>query len=124
MRIPERRVVGRAALAALTGATLAIVPAACAPAGGAWTPAAMKQYVDSFESGFIGLSGSPAEIAVAATAWGVSYRRLPASSDGAGYPMAHSTEVYLVDPQGLLRNHIFFGAGPRLIADLIRASRG
>ncbi len=88
------------------------------------TPAAMKQYVDSFGAGFVGLSGSPAEVAAAAAAWGVSYRNLPAPSGSAGYPVAHSTDVYLVDPRGMLTDHIFFGAGARLIADLIQASRG
>lgn len=87
------------------------------------TPAAIKQHVDSFGAGFIGLTGTPGEIAAAAAAWGVSYRRLPPSG-GAGYPMAHSTEVDLVDPRGMLRDHIFFGAGARLIADLIGSSRG
>jgi cytochrome oxidase Cu insertion factor (SCO1/SenC/PrrC family) len=35
--------------------------------------------------------------------------------------MDHSTDVYLVGPDGVLRNHIFYGAGPDLIAQLVRA---
>jgi protein SCO1/2 len=82
--------------------------------------AAMKQYVDFYQAGFIGLTGSDVQIAAAAAAWGVSYEKLPSDSAN-GYAMAHSTDVYLVDPGGVLRNHIFFGAGPQLIAQLLRA---
>lgn len=82
--------------------------------------AAMKQYVDFYQAGFIGLTGTSDQIAATAAAWGVSYEKLPSDSAN-GYAMAHSTEVYLVDPGGVLRNHIFFGAGPQLIAQLLRA---
>lgn len=85
--------------------------------------AAMKQYVDYYASGFIGLTGSEAEIAAAADAWGVSYRKLESTS-AAGYAMAHSTETYLVDAAGLLRHHLFFGASPELIAERIREVAG
>jgi protein SCO1/2 len=82
--------------------------------------AAMKEYVDYYQAGFIGLTGSQAQIAAVAAAWGVSYAKLPADAAG-NYDMDHSTDVYLVDSNGVLRNHIFFGAGPQLIAQLVRA---
>ncbi len=85
--------------------------------------AAMKQYVDYYQSGFTGLTGSEAEIAAAADAWGVSYRKLE-STPAAGYAMAHSTETYLLDAAGMLRHHLFFGAGPELIAERIREIAG
>ncbi len=85
--------------------------------------AAMKQYVDFYASGFIGLTGSEAEIAAAADAWGASYRKLE-SSAAAGYAMAHSAETYLVDGDGMLRHHLFFGAGPELFAEKIREVAG
>jgi protein SCO1 len=81
--------------------------------------AAMKQYVDFYQSGFIGLTGSEAEIAAAADAWGASYRKLESDS-ASGYAMAHSTDTYLVDADGMLRHHVFFGAGPELFAEKIR----
>ena len=79
---------------------------------------AMKQYVDYYRSGFVGLTGSEAEIAAAADAWGVSYAKLDSSS-ASGYAMAHSTDTYLVDGEGMLRHHLFFGASPELIAEKI-----
>jgi cytochrome oxidase Cu insertion factor (SCO1/SenC/PrrC family) len=38
--------------------------------------------------------------------------------------MAHSTETYLLDAAGMLRHHLFFGAGPELIAERIREIAG
>lgn len=81
--------------------------------------AAMKQYVDYYQSGWTGLTGNAAEIATAATAWGVTYKQLPSDSAN-GYSMAHSTDAYLVDPSGMLRYHLFFGAGSDLIAEALR----
>jgi protein SCO1/2 len=87
------------------------------------TPAAMQMYLDAYKAGFIGLTGTDAQIAAAAAAWGVSYRAEPADSAG-NYAMSHTTDVYLVDGQGMLRNHIFFGAGTQLIDDLLRQASG
>ena len=85
--------------------------------------AAMKQYVDYYGSGFVGLTGTAEEIAAAAEDWGVSYTRLESDS-AAGYAMAHSTDTYLVDADGMLRHHLFFGASPELIAEKIREVAG
>ncbi len=85
--------------------------------------AAMTAYVDAYGSGFVGLTGTAAEIRAAADAWGVSYRRLDSTS-AAGYAMAHTTETYLVDATGLLRHHLFFGASPELIAERLREVGG
>jgi protein SCO1 len=84
---------------------------------------AMKQYVDYYQSGFIGLTGSEAQIAEAAAAWGASYRKLESDS-ASGYAMAHSTDTYLVDAEGMLRHHLFFGTGPELFAGKIREVAG
>jgi protein SCO1 len=81
--------------------------------------AAMKQYVDYYQSGWTGLTGNASEIATAASAWGVTYKQLPSDSAN-GYSMAHSADAYLVDPSGTLRYHLFFGAGSDLIAEALR----
>jgi protein SCO1/2 len=85
--------------------------------------AAMKQYVDYYEAGFVGLTGTEAQVAEAAAAWGVSYRKLESDS-ASGYAMAHSAEAYLVDAEGTLRHHLFFGAPAELIADRLREVAG
>jgi protein SCO1/2 len=87
------------------------------------TAAAMKQYVDAYKAGFIGLTGTADQIATAAKAWGVGYQAQPADSNG-NYAMVHTSETYLVDASGTLRNHIFFGAGSPLIAQLLAKVSG
>jgi protein SCO1/2 len=83
-------------------------------------PAWMKTYLDAYKAGFIGLTGTDAQIAAAAAAWGVAYSAEPADSNG-NYAMTHTSDVYLVDASGMLRNHIFFGAGSTLIAQILKS---
>lgn len=85
--------------------------------------AAMKQYADYYQAGYIGLTGTPEEIAETAAAWGVTYSRLPGDS-ASGYAMAHSTDTYLVDADGLLRHHVFFGAGADVFAEVLAEVAG
>ena len=77
--------------------------------------AAMKQYVDYYQAGFFGLTGSDDEIRAAAGAWGVSYAKVETGS-ASGYAMAHTADAFLVDAEGRLRHKIWFGAGPEIIA--------
>jgi len=85
--------------------------------------AAIRQYVGYYGADFVGLTGTEEAIAAAAADWGVSYTRLESES-AAGYAMAHSTDTYLVDADGTLRHHLFFGASPELIAERIRDVAG
>jgi protein SCO1/2 len=85
--------------------------------------AAMQQYVDYYGMDFTGLTGTADEIATAAAAWSVTYRQLPSDS-ASGYAMAHSTDSYLVDGDGQLRHHVFFGAPVDLVAGLLREVAG
>ena len=64
------------------------------------SPAAMADYVSSFDSRFVGLSGTPEQIASAEKAYRVYARKGPPQSDG-GYGMDHSSVVYLMDKSGL-----------------------
>jgi len=56
-------------------------------------------YVRLFDPRLIGLTGTPAEIAAAARAYRVFYRRV-ALHDGNAYLMDHSSFVYLMGPDG------------------------
>jgi protein SCO1/2 len=80
--------------------------------------AAMKQYLSFYNAGFIGLTGSAAEIRRAADAWGVQYARMDNGSAN-GYAMAHTADAFLVDAAGRLRDRIWFGAGPEVFLDRI-----
>jgi len=102
-----------------TQAKLVMVTVDPARDSSAW----MRSYLDAYKAGFIGLTGTADQIATAAAAWGVSYHAEPADSSG-NYAMIHTSEVYLVDAKGVLRNHIFFGAGSALIASILMRIAG
>ena len=67
------------------------------------TPAQMKQYLASFDPRFVGLTGSPAQIAAAANAYRVYYRRV--SGSGGRYTMDHSSVIYLMARDGRYLGH-------------------
>jgi protein SCO1/2 len=62
------------------------------------TPAAMKDYVASFGSDIIGLSGSPAAIAATEKEYRVYAAKHP-TKDG-NYDMDHSSIIYVMGPDG------------------------
>ena len=61
------------------------------------TPAAMKDYLSSFDSHLSGLTGDAAEIAAVATAYRVYFKKVPLER---GYTMDHTALVYLMDKTG------------------------
>jgi protein SCO1/2 len=79
------------------------------------TPAQLRTYLSSpaFPKGAIGLTGTPAQIASAARAYRVYYKRV---GDGPNYSMDHTSIVYLMDPKGRFSRPIAFGAAPPDIA--------
>ncbi|WP_298692691.1 SCO family protein, partial [uncultured Sphingomonas sp.] len=64
------------------------------------TPVVLKQYVGAFGPELEGLTGSPAAIAAAARAYGVYYKKEPATKGGTGYLMDHSSQAILFGPDG------------------------
>lgn len=63
------------------------------------TPAVMKQFVSAFHPRLVGLTGSEAEIAAVAKAYGV-YAAKGKQQPGGGYLVDHSAQAYLMDPDG------------------------
>ena len=63
------------------------------------TPKLMRDYVSSFNSRIIGLSGSPQAIEAAEKAYRVFARKGQSQPDG-DYSMDHSSIVYLMDKNG------------------------
>jgi protein SCO1 len=63
------------------------------------TPKIMQDYVSSFDSRIIGLSGGPQAIEAAEKAFRVYARKGQAQADG-GYSMDHSSVIYLMDKSG------------------------
>lgn len=61
------------------------------------TPSQLAEYTDAFDSRIVGLTGTPAEIAAAARAYGAYYRKVGGGDD---YTMDHSAIIYVMNPEG------------------------
>ncbi len=72
------------------------------------TTTKIAAYVHKFDPTFRGFTGTDAELAAAAKAWGVTYSRVESDS-AAGYLMSHTAFVYLIDPQMRVRIVYPFG---------------
>lgn len=84
------------------------------------TPTALADYVKLFDDRLVGLTGTSAQIAAVAKAYRVYFARVDAKA-GDAYLMDHSSFLYLMGPDGKLRQLIKPGlAGPEL-AGAIRA---
>jgi protein SCO1/2 len=66
------------------------------------TPEKVQNYVDHFNHGFIGLSGSVDELSVIWDNYGV-FREEVKSDSALGYIVNHTARVYLIDADGNLR---------------------
>jgi protein SCO1/2 len=62
------------------------------------TPAVLKDYLANFGGRFVGLTGTPAQIAAAAGAYQTFYRKVPIEG---GYMMEHSSGLALLSPTGV-----------------------
>jgi protein SCO1 len=65
-------------------------------------PTQIRSFLAKYNPSFVGLGGSSSELAPVWKAYGV-YQELPINSTVSQYQVNHSTQVYLIDPQGQLR---------------------
>ena len=66
------------------------------------TPQRLGRYVEFFDPGFIGLTGSEGELAMVARRYGARFS-IPEGQPEDGYVVHHSTLGYLIDPAGRVR---------------------
>jgi len=78
------------------------------------TPEHMDQYVKGFNPEFHGLSGSPDQVAQAATNFRVTYTKVPV---GESYQINHTSLSYLVDPEGKVIDYYGFGTPIKQLAN-------
>jgi protein SCO1/2 len=78
----------------------------------------LHDYVALFPPRLIGLTGTPEQVAAAARAYRVYYRRVP-TADG-GYSMDHSGLIYLMGPDGRFITAFTPGSTAQAIADSLR----
>ena len=81
------------------------------------TPQVMADYVKSFGPNFVGLSGTPDEIAAAAKAYRVAYTKIESKDSPGDYSVDHSALVYLMGPDGKYVTHLSYGTSPDELAE-------
>lgn len=72
-------------------------------------PERMRGYLRGFDPTFVGLTGAPDKLAGVRAKYGVTAER---KNIGSSYSVAHSSSVYLIDRQGLLRAMMPYGRTP------------
>ena len=82
-------------------------------------PAHLKEYAAFFHSQIIGVTGSPAQIKEVAQRYGVFYAKQAPDKDGR-YSVDHSSESYLIAPDGHLLARLPHASPPEKIAAEIR----
>lgn len=87
------------------------------------TPEQLKTYLSNevFPKGAIGLTGTPEQVAAAAKAYRVYYKK---NGEGSDYLIDHSTPAYLMNPKGQFDRVLPYGISPeetaRQISDAMR----
>jgi protein SCO1/2 len=82
------------------------------------TPKVLKAYLKAFGPRFIGLTGDAKDVAAAARAYRVYYKKIPLK--GGGYAMDHSSHIYLMGPDGKFIADYDETLGPDGLADALR----
>ncbi len=84
------------------------------------TPEAVSNYVKSFSPRIEGLTGDMSEVASAAKAYRVYFRKAAESISGSEYSVDHSGFVYLMDEDGRYLTHFTFNTSPDTIIDVVK----
>lgn len=87
------------------------------------TPEVLSSYVTAFNPGFLGLTGTPEQIADVAREFRIIYKKVEGSRPG-NYSVDHSAGTYIFDTQGRLRLYARYGQGHESLAQDIERLLG
>jgi protein SCO1 len=82
------------------------------------TPAVMKEYVGSFSTPVIGLTGTQDEIAKVAAQYHASFEIVPTGTRN--YLVNHTSAIFLIDRAGRLRQYFKYDEKPETIAAALK----
>ena len=86
------------------------------------TPEVLKAYVSNFGDQFLGLTGTPEQVAAMAKAYRVFYARQDNKDDPANYLMDHTSIIYLMGPDGRFLKHFNYTTDAKSLADGLKAA--
>jgi protein SCO1 len=82
------------------------------------TPEKLASYVTHFHPSFVGVTGTPDELAKAASLYGIFYEKV-AGTDNTGYLLNHTATLLVIDREGYLKLVFPFGVTvPEIVDDL------
>lgn len=85
------------------------------------TPEKLKTYTQFFHPALTGVTGTKSEIDEVVALYGAFYRRIAMEDSAMGYAVDHSSRIYLIGPQGKLRNTISHNASPSELIEALQA---
>lgn len=83
------------------------------------TPTVLKEYVGSFNTPLIGLTGSEPEVARVAAQYHASFEVVQTGTPN--YLVNHTSAIFLIDRQGKLRQYFKYDEKPEILAGAIQA---
>jgi len=84
------------------------------------TPARLKEYVQFFHPDLVGVTGKPDVLAEIAKRYGVFYAKQKVDTAGGGYVVDHSSDTYMLGPDGQLLGKIAHATPPDQVVAEIR----
>lgn len=84
------------------------------------TPARLQEYVEFFHPAIVGVTGTPENIAEIARRYGVFYAEQKVATAGGGYVVDHSSDTYVISPDGQLVGKLAHATPPDQVAVAIR----
>ncbi len=79
----------------------------------------LAPYTNHFHSSIIGMTGEPDDVALVAAQYGAAYRQVEGESQG-GYLVDHSSNTYVIAPDGSLHATLPHAAPPQEILEVTR----
>ena len=73
------------------------------------TPERLRSWLAQFDPGFVGITGSEAQIGQLLKDYGINAAKHPVAGSTADYSMSHSSYLYFIDRQGRQRAMMPFG---------------
>ena len=81
----------------------------------------LKKYTGYFHPNITGVTGTIKELGVVAKIFGVNFEKKNSPDSALGYVIYHSSKIFVIDPQGVLRKTIPHNTDSKLLSEQIRS---
>ena len=82
--------------------------------------ARLKEYVEFFDPGIVGVTGTPQALSEIAARYGVFYAEQKVATAGDGYVVDHTSDTYVIDAAGKLAGKIAHATPPDQVVVALR----